>query len=228
MAEIAVALDLRDSAAVLGMVDALGADATWYKVGPVLLVSDGPAIVKELVARGKRVFLDLKWHDIPNTVAGAVAAAGAIGAALATVHLAGGARMLAAAAEARRGGLRLVGVGILTSLGGPEYAEVVGRPVTDLAAEQRRLVEHGLGAGLDGFVTAASEAPTVRGLAGPGALLVVPGIRRAADAPDDQRRVTTPGEAVRAGADLLVVGRPITGAPDPRAALRAIREEMDR
>lgn len=226
MAELIVALDQPETARALELVDALGGDAEWYKVGPVLFVADGPAVVRELVARGKRVFLDLKWHDIPNTVAGAVAAAGARGAELATVHLAGGQRMLGAAAEARCDGLKLVGVGVLTSLGAEEYGEAVGRAVSDLAAEQRRLVGQGMRAGLDGFVTAASEAPVLRALAGPDAVLVVPGIRRAGDPSGDQRRVATPAEAARSGADLLVVGRSVTGAAEPRAALRAIWEEM--
>lgn len=228
MADLAIALDLPDAARALGVVDAVGPEATWYKLGPVLFVAEGPALVRELVGRGKRVFLDLKWHDIPNTVAGAVAAAGALGVALATVHLSGGARMLAAAAGARRDGLRLVGVGVLTSLGAAEYAEVVGRPVEDLAKEQCRLVERGMAAGLDGFVTAAAEAPALRRVAGPDALLVVPGIRCADDAAGDQNRIATPAVAIRAGADLLVVGRPVTEAPDPREAVRAIREEMAR
>jgi len=224
--DLIVALDLKDAAEALKVVDALGGEATWYKVGAMLFVGDGPAVVRELVGRGKRVFLDLKWHDIPNSVAGAVAAAGRLGVRLATVHLAGGARMLAAAAEARRDGMKLVGVGVLTSFGPAEYGEVVGRVVNDLAVEQRCLVERGMRAGLDGFVTAAAEAPAVRMLAGSSAVLVVPGIRRAGDAAGDQRRVATPAEAARSGADLLVVGRPVTGASDPSATLRAIREEM--
>ncbi|MBI1723548.1 MAG: orotidine-5'-phosphate decarboxylase [Gemmatimonadetes bacterium] len=228
MADLAIALDLPNAARALGVVDAVGPEATWYKLGPVLFVAEGPTLVRELVERGKRVFLDLKWHDIPNTVAGAVAAAGALGVTLATVHLSGGARMLAAAAGARRDGLRLVGVGVLTSLGAAEYADIVGRPVEDLAREQCRLVERGMAAGLDGFVTAAAEAPALRRVAGPDALLVVPGIRRADDAAADHNRIATPAMAIRAGADLLVVGRPVTEASDAREAVRAIREEMAR
>ena len=226
MADLAIALDLPTTTAALRIADAIGDEASWYKVGPALYVADGPALVRELHARGKRIFLDLKWHDIPNTVAGAVRAAAGCGVALATVHLAGGRRMLAAAAAAREGGLRLVGVGVLTSLSAAEFGAVVGRAVGDVGAEQERLVCGALGAELDGFVTAVAEAPRLRAIAGPRALLVTPGIRRTADAAGDQVRTATPGAAVRAGADLLVVGRPVTLAPDPRAVVRAIRAEM--
>jgi orotidine-5'-phosphate decarboxylase len=179
------------------------------------------------MVRHKRVFLDLKWHDIPTTVAGAVTAAAGLGAHLATVHLAGGRAMLEAAARARDGApIRLVGVGVLTSFDADAYASVVGRPVLDVALEQERLARAALGSGLDGFVCAVPEAPRLRDLAGPGALLVTPGIRRAGQSEGDQRRTATPAEAVRAGADLLVVGRPITTASDPAAAAQAVRGEM--
>jgi len=204
----------------------LGDRAAWYKVGPVLAVSDGPALVRELTARGKAVFLDLKWHDIPNTVAGAVDAAAALGVALATVHLAGGRAMLEAAAGARAGsGLRLVGVGVLTSLDAAQFGAILGRPVADVADEQERLVRSGLGV-LDGFVTAVAEAPRLRALAGAGAFLVTPGIRRAGEARGDQVRTATASEAARAGSDLLVVGRPVTGAADPPAAFEAMVQEI--
>lgn len=221
-----MALDLARAAHALEVVDAIGPAVSWYKVGPPLFVSDGPRLVGQLLARGKRVFLDLKWHDIPSAVAGAVEAAAHLGVALATVHLAGGSRMLAAAVRARRSGLRLVGVGVLTSLQSAEYGDVVGRSVDDLGAEQARLVRGAMGAGLDGFVVAVAEARLVRRLAGPEALLVTPGIRRASDAAGDQSRAASPKEAVRAGADLLVVGRPITGSADPLATVMAILGEM--
>lgn len=213
-------------AEALALVDAVGPAATWYKVGPVLAVSDGPALVRELVARGKTVFLDLKWHDIPNTVAGAVQAAAALGASLATVHLAGGRAMLEAAAGARDGsGLKVVGVGVLTSLDAAAFGRIVGRTVGDVADEQERLVRDALGV-LDGFVSAVAEAPRLRRLAGDAALLVTPGIRGAGDAVGDQRRTATPAEAVAAGSDLLVVGRPVTLARDPGAVVRSLRAEL--
>jgi orotidine-5'-phosphate decarboxylase len=227
VAELIVALDLPAGAA-LELVDRLGDAVGWYKVGPVLHVADGPAVVSALQQRGKQVFLDLKWHDIPHAVAGAVVAAAQAGVALATVHLSGGPAMLEAAARARQGGLRLLGVGVLTSLGAPEYGAVVGRPVGDIAEEQRRLVRLGAAAGLDGFVAAAAEARTVRAVAGPHALLVVPGVRRSRDAAADQVRTATPAEATGAGADFLVVGRPITGAADPRREAVLMAEEARR
>lgn len=226
MAELVVALDLASPRAALELVDRLGDAVRWYKVGPVLHVVDGPAVVRGLRERGKEVFLDLKWHDIPNTVAGAVEAAAAAGVALATVHLTGGAQMLEAAAHARRARLRLIGVGVLTSFGAAEFGAVLGRPVTDLAQEQQRLVRSGIAAGLDGYVTAAAEARAVRALAGGHAAIVVPGVRRAGDGAGDQVRTATPREAVDAGADYLVVGRPVIRAADPRAEVLALVEAM--
>ena len=220
-----MALDAGTLGQALALVDAIGDAARWYKLGPVLCMNEGGAVVQELRSRGKQVFLDLKWHDIPNTVARAVAAAGELGVSLATVHLAGGARMLEAAVRSKGGDLRLVGVGVLTSFDGAQYADVVGRAVTDVAEEQRRLVRYGVNAGLDGYVTAATEARAVRAVAGARALIVVPGIRRAADVPGDQARTATPREAVEAGADLLVVGRPVTAAADPRREAVAIAQE---
>lgn len=230
--ELIVALDLPSARAALDLVDRLGDAVRWYKVGPVLHVADGPAVVRALRERGRSVFLDLKWHDIPSTVAGAVTAAREGGVALATVHLAGGARMLAAAVAARGAagapgdGLRLVGVGVLTSLDADGYAAVVGRPVPDVAAEQQRLVRLGVEAGLDGFVAAAPEAHAVRAAAGPRALIVVPGVRRVTDAAADQARTATPREAVEAGADYVVVGRPVTRAADPAREALALAAEL--
>lgn len=227
MADLCIALDVATTHDAVRIVDGVGDAASWYKVGPVLHVRDGATLLRELGARGKRVFLDLKWHDIPNTVAGAVSAASSLGVSLATVHLLGGARMLEAAARAREGGgTRLVGVGVLTSHTAQEFGAVVGRPVADAAQEQERLIRTALAAELDGFVTAVPEAARVRAVAGPRAFLVTPGIRRGGDPAGDQQRTATPAEAVRAGSDLLVVGRPITGASDPGRAARELRAEM--
>jgi orotidine-5'-phosphate decarboxylase len=223
--ELIVALDLASPRAALELVDRLGEEVRWYKVGPVLHVADGPAVVRALTDRGREVFLDLKWHDIPNTVAGAVEAAADTGVAMATVHLSGGARMLETAVHARRG-VRLVGVGVLTSLDASAFGAVIGRPVEDVAEEQVRLVRLGLAAGLDGYVAAAAEARAVRALVGSGAAIVVPGVRRAADAALDQARIATPRDAVAAGADYVVVGRPVTRAADPAAEARALLAEM--
>jgi orotidine-5'-phosphate decarboxylase len=210
----------------LRLVDAAGAAGTWYKVGPVLFVREGPQLVAELLARGKRVFLDLKWHDIPTTVAGAVAAAAAQGVHLATVHLAGGRAMLTAAAGAAGGSLQLAGVGVLTSLGAPEYGAIVGRPVSDTAAEQLAFARLVREVRLGAMVCAAAEAPALRRELGAGVMLVVPGIRRPGDPAADQVRTTTPRDAVEAGADLLVVGRPITAAANPGAALDEFRRAL--
>jgi orotidine-5'-phosphate decarboxylase len=223
--ELAVALDVGSAPEALRLADVIGDAARWYKVGPVLCMEGGAVIIRELRSRGKNVFLDLKWHDIPNTVARAVAAAGEAGVALATVHLAGGARMLEAAVKAKNGDLRLLGVGVLTSLDAQQYGAVVGRAVADVGEEQRRLVRFGVSAGLDGYVSAAHEARAVRAVAGARAFIVVPGIRRETDATGDQARTATPREAARAGADLLVVGRPVTTAADPRREAVAIAQE---
>ena len=229
MAELAVALDVASAEAALRLADALRGEVRWFKVGSVLFVAEGPAIVRELVGRGARVFLDLKWHDIPHAVAGAVHSAADLGVSLATVHLAGGPEMLrAASAAAGPGGhgLRLVGVGVLTSLDEAAYSEVVGRPVRDLGEELTRLAVAGRAAGLDGAVCSPHEAARLRTALGPDALLVVPGIRPAGDPAGDQARTATPRAAVAAGADLLVVGRPVTASSDPLGAARAIAAEM--
>jgi orotidine-5'-phosphate decarboxylase len=224
--DIAVALDLGTAMEALALVDSLGDAVSWYKVGAMQAVTDGPLLVEQLKARGKSVFLDLKWHDIPNTVAGAVGAAAWLGASLATVHLSGGRAMLEAASKARAGSkLRLVGGGVLTSFDEASYGAVVGRDVSKVQDEQLRLMRVAEGL-LDGFVCAVAEAPAVRQLAGAEALLVTPGIRDAADAAGDQRRTATAAEAVRSGSDLLVIGRPITGAPDPARRARDFQAEL--
>lgn len=226
MAELIVALDLPTGAEALRVVERVGDAVGWYKVGAVLSVAEGPAIVRELVARGKHVFLDLKWHDIPNTVGGAVEQAAALGVSLATLHLAGGPAMLRAAVQAAAGRLRLVGVGVLTSLDAHSYGEIAGRPVADVGAELVRLARMGIASGLDGVVTSPHEVRALRAALGPNALLVVPGVRRSGEAPQDQVRSASPRDAAAAGADLLVVGRPVTSAAEPRAVVLAILEEM--
>jgi orotidine-5'-phosphate decarboxylase len=226
MAELIVALDLPTGAAALRVVESVGDAVRWYKVGPVLFVAEGPSIVRDLVARGKRVFLDLKWHDIPTAVSAAVEQAAALGASLATLHLTGGRAMLRAAVDAAAGRLRLAGVGVLTSLDAQSYGEIVGRTVDDVGAELVRLARLGTAAGLDGVVTSPRELGALRAALGPRTLLVVPGVRRPGEAAGDQARTATPREAVAAGADLLVVGRPVTSAADPRSAALAILEDM--
>ena len=230
---LAVALDVPSLAAAEELLRRLGGAAGWLKVGLELYTAAGPAAV-EAAAKHGRVFLDLKLHDIPNTVAGAAAAATQIGVELLTVHAAGGEAMLRAALEgaergAARAGVRrplLVAVTVLTSLGAGELARmgVTAEP----EAQALRLAQLAREAGLDGVVTSGREAGRLRRELGPDARLVVPGIRPAAAGPDDQVRTVTPAEAIRAGADLLVVGRPITAAADPAAAGRGILDEIER
>jgi orotidine-5'-phosphate decarboxylase len=219
VAEIIVAFDQENARDALTLADRLP-ELTWAKVGAVLYVRDGPALVREFLARGTRVFLDLKWHDIPSTVAGAVAAARDQGVHLATVHCLGGAAMLDAARRAA-GDLALVGVTVLTSHDAAGFAAVVGRPVDALNAEAARLAQLARAAGLRGVVSSGHEVAALRQLLGPDAWIVVPGVRRPGEPASDQARTVGPAEAVRAGASHLVVGRSIAAAPDP---VRAYRE----
>ena len=246
MPEIIVALDYPDAPQALRLVDDLGPEADFFKVGLELFIREGPPIVEALGERGKRVFLDLKLHDIPNTVASAVRSAAALGVDLLTVHLGGGESMLRAAAGAAgaaggveaveatgpddpgaQPGLRLLGVTVLTSLPVTEVEEVWGREISSLRDEVLRLAELGHQCGLRGLVASAKEAEDLRRRFGPGTLIVTPGIRPAGSETHDQERVATPGGAVRAGADLLVVGRSITQAPDPLQAFRGIQGEAE-
>ena len=188
---------------------------------------EGPALLTRIRARGLRIFLDLKWHDIPNTVAGAVAAAREQGAAMATVHILGGRRMLEAAAAAAGPDLALVGVTVLTSHSPEEFGRALGRPTPDLPSEVARLAGEAREAGLQGVVCAPQEIGVVRKALGADSLIVVPGIRRAEDPKGDQIRTATPAVAVRAGATHLVVGRPVLAAVDPAEAFDALRREMD-
>ena len=220
MAELVVALDVASATAAERLLDALP-DVRWVKVGSVLMGREGPAFVARLRARGLSVFLDLKWHDIPNTVAGAVAAARDAGIAMATVHTLGGVRMMAAAAEAA-GDVALVGVTVLTSHDANGYDRALGRSGTRLEDEVVRLAGEAMAAGLAGVVCSPHELPVVRRAIGAGKRLVVPGIRGAGDATGDQVRTATPEDAVARGATHLVVGRPIVAAADPAAAYAAI------
>lgn len=225
MAQLILALDTPSPAAALALVDRIGDGADFYKVGLELHTTAGARVVSELRAREKRVFLDLKLHDIPNTVTGAVAAAGDLDVELLTVHAAGGEAMLEAAARARRGRLRLLGVTVLTSLGPKELGTVWRRQVPSIAAEVERLAAMVKGAGLDGVVSSVAEVASLRARFGGDFLLVAPGIRLAGGERHDQMRAATPAEGVRAGADYLVIGRAVTAAPDPLAALAAVRAD---
>lgn len=223
MAELIVALDAPDAPSAVALLDRLP-DGCPVKVGSVLMTAAGPGFVRALVDGGHPVFLDLKWHDIPNTVAGAVRAARSLGVEMATVHALGGAAMLRAAVEAAAGELHLVAVTVLTSHGDEELAAILGRSPVEPGEEVRRLASQAMAAGVAGVVCSPQEIGVVRP-AVEGGRIVVPGIRRRGEAAGDQVRVAGPAEAVSAGATHLVVGRPITEAEDPAAAYQAFQAE---
>jgi orotidine-5'-phosphate decarboxylase len=227
-----VALDFPEPRAALALAERLDPAACALKVGKELFVAGGPECVRALVARGFRIFLDLKFHDIPNTVAGACAAATRLGVWMMNVHAAGGAAMLAAArhavdeaAEARSSKPPLlIAVTVLTSLSNDDLkATGVGDDATRQALRLARLAAD---CGLDGVVCSAQEAPALRAALGPHFKLVTPGIRPAGSAAGDQSRIVTPQAAIANGADYLVIGRPITEAADPIAALAAINASL--
>ncbi len=226
MAELIVAFDVargRDALALAGRLH----DLKWAKIGPVLFAREGPALVKEFTQRGVRVFLDLKWHDIPNIVASAVSAARELGVSLTTVHSLGGRNMLAAAAQAAGPDLAVVGVTVLTSHDAGELENVLGRGVPDVGFEAERLARAAMDAGLRGIVASGQELGLLREALGQGPWIVVPGVRAPGEAAGDQVRTIEPAEAVRRGATHLVVGRPITAARDPVAAYRRLVEALD-
>jgi orotidine-5'-phosphate decarboxylase len=225
MAELVLGLDVPDRKSALALVDRLPT-LRWVKVGSILMTAEGPDVVRELVARGLQVFLDLKWHDIPNTVKGAVEAAGRLGVRMVTVHLLGGPAMLRAAAEAAGAGMSVVGVSVLTSMDEAEYSHTVGRPSVRLLDEVARLARIGMAAGLSGVVSSPLEIDRLRTSLGAEALIVVPGIRRPSDAAGDQVRTATPSEAVRQGATHLVVARPVLLAADPEAVFRELESAI--
>jgi orotidine-5'-phosphate decarboxylase len=225
MAELIVALDVPTADEARRILDQLD-DLRWAKIGPILFLAGGPGLVRECRERGIRVFLDLKWHDIPHAVAGAVRSASGLGVDLATVHALGGDAMVRAAVEAR-GGMRIAGVSVLTSHTAESFAEAVGKAGVELEAEVRRLAGLLVGAGVDAIVTSPYEISVVRELAGPARWIVVPGIRPAGSDAGDQRRTAEPRDAVAAGATHLVVGRPITGAREPREVYQRICEDME-
>ena len=226
MAEIVLALDLPEPDAALHMLDRLP-ELRWVKLGAMLMTRAGAPFVQQVTARGLRVFLDLKWHDIPNTVAGAVSAARALGVSMATVHTLGGSGMLDAAAQAAGKALSLVGVTVLTSHDAMSYAKATGRPESSVEAEVGRLTAAARASGLSGVVCSPHEISIVRRVWPESPVIVVPGIRRRSDPVGDQVRVSTAGDAARDGATHLVVGRPVLQAADPAAALRELSQEAD-
>ncbi len=225
MADIIVALDVPSGREAHELVDRLGPRVDFVKVGLELFIGEGPQVVRTLRGRDLRVFLDLKLHDIPNTVAAAVRSASALGVELLTLHASGGRRMLEAAVAARSGSLKLLGVTVLTSLDAGEVDQAWGREGADPTAEAVRLARLAHDAGVDGVVSSPLEAARIRSAIGD-AHMVTPGIRLAGSGRSDQRRVATPADAVRAGASHLVVGRTVTAAEDPAAAFDRVRLEV--
>ena len=224
-----VALDVPDREAALAAVDRLRGRVGCFKIGLEIFTREGPRLVEEIRDRGEDIFLDLKLPDIPNTVRGAVRSAGGLGVRMLTVHASGGGAMLAAACDEARQSASpplVLAVTALTSLSQDDVRKLgVAGPVEEwvetLAATARE-------AGIRGLVASAKELPLLRKKFGNGMRLVIPGIRPAGSATQDQSRVATPGDAIRAGADFIVVGRPILQAPDPAAAADAIVAEIRR
>jgi orotidine-5'-phosphate decarboxylase len=222
-----VALDVSTAAAARKIVAAVGDSASIYKVGMQLYTAEGPAIVRDLIGSGRKVFLDLKFHDIPNTVAAAVREAASLGVYMLTVHASGGSKMLRAAAEAAAvtaGAPIVLAVTVLTSMDQNDLNSVgVGGKVSDQVV---RLARTAIQSGCGGVVSSVQEAALLRKELGGGFAIVTPGIRSAGSAIGDQARVATPAEAIAVGATHIVVGRPITGAADPGSAAREVVAEM--
>lgn len=229
MNPILVALDVESAAKAVELADLLRGSVGGYKIGKQLFTAAGPAMVRELTSRGDRVFLDLKFHDIPNTVAGAVQSAVATGAWMVNVHASGGSAMMKAAAEAATKTAAMLGrprplviaVTVLTSMNDAALSEVgVTRPMLEQVVHLAKLAK---ASGLDGVVASPQETRAIRQACGPDFQIVTPGIRPAdQQGKDDQARTLTPAEAISAGATYLVIGRPITAASNPRQAADSI------
>ncbi len=224
---VIVALDYQNEAPALGLADRLAPELCRLKVGKELFTRCGPALVEKLQGRGFDVFLDLKFHDIPNTVAGAVRVAASLGVWMVNVHAGGGRRMMEAAVDAVQGSghrPKLVAVTVLTSMSDDDLQELGYSQGTQ--ARVCQLADLAAKSGVDGVVCSAQETEVLRRERGQGFCLVTPGIRLAGDAAGDQHRVVTPAQAVANGSDYLVIGRSITGAENPLAALEQIHAEL--
>jgi orotidine-5'-phosphate decarboxylase len=225
--QLIVALDYPEAAPALALAEQLSTSVQWFKVGLELYLAAGDRVVHELKRRGHSVFLDLKLHDIPNTVANAIRTLGRLQPDLLTIHATGGAAMMRAAADAARSlpsSTRLLAVTVLTSLDA-EALERIGVPASP-ENQVLRLGQLAAECGIDGMVCSPEEVAVLRA-AHPTALLVTPGIRPAGAGAGDQKRTATPSAALEAGASMIVVGRPITADPDPRAAANAILRSME-
>ena len=224
---VIVALDYDDQHQALALADRLDPTFCRLKVGKELFTAAGPSIVKNLSDRGFDIFLDLKFHDIPNTVAKAIVAAADLGVWMANVHASGGSRMMSAAKKAldsKGSEMLLIGVTVLTSMDASDLEEVGVR--RNPSAQVLHLAELAKNSGLDGVVCSAQEAKLLKESLGPAFKLVTPGIRLANSAADDQRRILTPADAVALGSDYLVIGRPITQSTDPLATLSEINRSL--
>jgi orotidine-5'-phosphate decarboxylase len=232
--QLLIALDVPTGGEALRLADLLRGSVGGFKIGSQLFTAEGPAIVRALTGRGDRVFLDLKFHDIPNTVANAVAAATSLAVWMVNVHASGGTKMMQAAAEAARktastegrAAPLVIAVTVLTSMTAAAMSEAgTNVPVIDQVSRLARLAQQ---AGLDGVVASPQETSAIRALCGPGFAIVTPGIRGGAaiTSKDDQERTMTAASAIAAGSSYLVVGRPVIAAPDPRAAAEKIAEEI--
>lgn len=225
--KILVALDYADTAPALAMVKRLQPELCRLKVGKEMFTRFGPAFVEQLQNRGFDIFLDLKYHDIPNTVAKACQAAADLGVWMINVHALGGRRMMTAAADALANyshAPRLIAVTVLTSMADEDLRELgINKSAADMAIDLASLARE---SGLDGVVCSAMEAANMRKTQGDAFLLVTPGIRPAGSSGDDQRRIMTPVDAIQAGSSYLVIGRPITQADDPVGLLRTINSEI--
>jgi orotidine-5'-phosphate decarboxylase len=232
--QLIVALDVESADAGARLAEALHGRAGLFKVGSEVFTAEGPLLARHLIACGHKIFLDLKFHDIPNTVKSAAREAAGMGASIFTVHALGGRAMMQAALEGARDGAAkhgnarplVVAVTVLTSMSAPDLDELGIHDGPEEAVI--RLAKLAQAAGLDGVVASAKEIEAIRRVCGPKFTIITPGIRMPAAATQDQSRVATPGAAIRAGANYLVVGRPITRAPDPVAAAQDFVTEMEK
>lgn len=221
-----VALDFPDAERAMTLVQTLDERCRFYKVGSELFTASGADIIQWLRDTGCDVFLDLKFHDIPNTVAGALRNVASMGVRLATVHASGGSKMLAAAVEAAGSTCGVLAVTVLTSLDDAQLGEAWGRDRVDVEHEVLRLAEMARSAGVHGIVCSGQEAAAVRSRHGSALKLLIPGIRLPGDSPGDQARIVTPDAAVAAGASYLVIGRSVTASRDPRAAMQMVNDAL--
>jgi orotidine-5'-phosphate decarboxylase len=221
-----VALDVQTADDAFRIVEMLGDRCRFYKIGLELFTAVGPSIVTRVIERGNDVFLDLKLHDIPNTVRGAARSAAALGARLLTVHAIGGAAMIEAAVEGAGPTLGILAVTVLTSFDDGSLAKATGRPSVSAKEEVERLAEVAVAARAHGIVCSGAEAGAIHSRFGDRLALLVPGIRMAGGASHDQKRVVTPVEAASSGARYIILGRAVTASADPRAVMEAVNADL--